>query len=126
MFVRAIVIVTVADSPSSSWKPLEESSAPSDVVYVIKSETAETVAVRPDYVVRLINPDSAFHIVRNENQYGLQPVAPSIDELRGNKSSYFARAYTALGLLQDCGWATIDFTGLCVGGRVNSTATCIA
>lgn len=87
---------------------------------------AETVAVRPDYVVRLINPDSAFHIVRNENQYGLQPVAPSIDELRGNKSSYFARAYTALGLLQDCGWATIDFTGLCVGGRVNSTATCIA
>lgn len=85
---------------------------------------AQALTVNTDWLVRIINPDDAFQIVRSENQYGIQEVAPSMTEVRGNKIGYFARAYTNLGLLQNCGWASIDFSNICVGNRAAADATC--
>lgn len=86
----------------------------------------EALAPTTDWTVRLVNPDAGAVALRAENDYGVNKLGLTEESARANTVSYFGRAYAGLVPLADCGWATIDFSDICLGGRVNSVAACVA
>lgn len=108
---------------SGDSRPVATLSKTSDTT--ITAATANTGA-RNDWDIHLINPAEAFVGLRNENEYSLQEVAPSITERRNNRKSWFARNYFTPGRRGCDGWATVSFSNLCLGGRVVAAQTCLA
>lgn len=90
------------------------------------SKTVATALVpRNDWSIHLINPAEALVGLHSENEYSLEKVPQSITEKRGNTHSWFARNYFAPGRRGCDGWATIDISNICLGGRVVAGQACI-
>lgn len=91
----------------------------------LSKTVATTLTPRTDWSIHLINPADGFVGIRNENEYSLEPVAQSITEKRNNRLSWFARSYELFGRRGCEGWATVDISDLCLGGRVVAESSCL-
>lgn len=90
---------------------------------------SKSVAITPDFrdtwTVLLVDPADGFIGRRNENDYSIEPVAQSISEKRANRLSWFARQYELFGRRGCSPWASMEISGLCLGGRVVASAACV-